>query len=77
MGGCRGRRSPRQTGRILMRRLPRQNQAYYDGLTLLYGTPSGGELESLEALSRVTSDEILAAAKRYLDLDNWATAIVR
>jgi zinc protease len=64
-------------GRILMRRLPRQNQAYYDGLTLLYGRPSGGELESLEALSSVTPDEILAVAKRYLDLDDWAVAIVR
>jgi len=64
-------------GRILMRRLPRQNQAYYDGLTLLYGTTSGGELEFLEALGAVTPEEILRVARHYVNLDAWAVAVVR
>jgi len=64
-------------GRILMRRLPRQNQAMYDSLTLLYGEPSSGELEFLESLDRVTPNEVQAAAKRYMNPDAWVVAIAR
>jgi zinc protease len=64
-------------GRILMRRLPRQNQAYYDGLRLLFGEPSGGDLEFLDALGRVTPAEVVKAAQRYMTTDAWVVAIAR
>jgi predicted Zn-dependent peptidase len=64
-------------GRILMRRLPRQNQAMYDSLSLLYGEPSGGELEFLAAMDEVTPDDVRAAAQRYMNPDNWVVAIAR
>jgi len=66
-----------RVGRILMRRLPSQNQAFYDGLYLLYGVPTGGNLEFLEALRGVGPEEVAAAAKRYIDPDGWVTAIAR
>ncbi len=65
------------TGRILMRRLPRINQAYYDGLQVLYGTPTDGTLEFLEAISELTPEAVAAAASRYLGPENWHVAIVR
>jgi len=64
-------------GRILMRRLPRQNQAFYDGLRLLFGAPTGGDLEFLEALGQVTPEEVVKAARRYMNSDQWAVAIAR
>ena len=66
-----------RVGRILMRRLPSQNQAMYDGLSLFYGRPTGGNLEFLEALSAVTPEQVAAAAKRYIDPERWVVAIVR
>jgi zinc protease len=66
-----------RVGRILMRRLPTQNQAMYDGLSLFRGRPTGGNLEFLEALSKVTPEQVAEAAKRYVDPDLWAVAIVR
>ena len=66
-----------RAGRILMRRLPSQNQAMYDGLSLLHRRPTGGNLEFLEALSTVTPEQVAEAAKRYVDPDRWVVAIVR
>jgi len=66
-----------RVGRILMRRLPSQNQAMYDGLSLFRGQPTGGNLEFLEALSAVTPEQVAEAAKRYVDPDRWVVAIVR
>jgi predicted Zn-dependent peptidase len=60
-----------------MRRLPSQNQAFYDGLRLLYGGPSDGNLDYLEAMARVTPEQALEAAKLYIDPDRWAVAIAR
>lgn len=65
------------TGRILMRRLPRINQAYYDGLRVLYGTPTDGSLELLAAISELTPEAVAAAARRYLSPADWHVAIVR
>ena len=64
-------------GRILMRRLPRQNQAFYDGLRILFGAPTGGDLEFLEALGEVTPEEVVKAARRYMNSSQWAVAIAR
>ena len=64
-------------GRILMRRLPRQNQALYDGLRLLYGAPTEGNLEVLAAMGRVTPEQVVQAAVRYIDPTTWAVAVVR
>jgi zinc protease len=64
-------------GRILMRRLPRKNQAFYDGLDLLYGVPSGGSLEFLEGLGAITTADVAAAVTRYVDADTWSVAIAR
>jgi len=64
-------------GRILMRRLPSQNQAMYDGLSLFYGLPTGGNLEFLEQLSAVTPEQVAEAAKRFIDPESWAVTIVR
>lgn len=64
-------------GRILMRRLPRQNQAMYDGLRLFYGQPTGGNLEFLEAMGRLAPEQVVAAAKRYMLPESWAVAVVR
>ena len=66
-----------RVGRILMRRLPTQNQAMYDGLQLFYGRPTGGNLEFLEAISTVTPEQVADAAKRYIDPDRWVVAIIR
>ncbi len=66
-----------RTGRILMRRLPRINQAYYDGLRVLYGTPTAGNLEFLAAISELTPKTVAAAARRYLSAADWHVAIVR
>ena len=60
-----------------MRRLPSQNQAFYDGLELFYGVPTGGNLAVLDALRGVTAEEVTAAAKGYIDPDGWIAAIVR
>jgi predicted Zn-dependent peptidase len=64
-------------GRILMRRLPRQNQALYDGLRLLYGAPTEGNLEILAAMGRVTPEQVVQAAVRYIDPTTWTVAVVR
>jgi zinc protease len=66
-----------RVGRILMRRLPAQNQAMYDGLKLFRGRPTVGNLEFLEAISTVTPEQVAAAAKRYVDPERWVVAIVR
>ncbi len=63
-------------GRILMRRLPSQNQAMYDGLDLFRGEPSEGSLQALAALSRVTPAQIRQAA-RHLQPSRWAVAVAR
>jgi len=64
-------------GRILMRRLPRQNQAYYDGLRLLYGRATGGDLDFLAALGEVTPEQVSEAARKYIDPETWIVATVR
>jgi len=64
-------------GRILMRRLPAQNQAMYDGLDLLYGQPSSGSLDFLEAMGRITPDQVRRAAERYLVPETWAIAVAK
>ena len=66
-----------RVGRILMRRLPSQNQAMYDGLSLFHGRPTGGNLEFLEAMSTLNPEQVAEAAKRYVDPERWAVAIVR
>ena len=66
-----------RVGRILMRRLPAQNQAMYDGLELFHGRPTGGNLEFLEEISAVTPEQVAEAARRYVDPDRWVVAIVR
>jgi len=66
-----------RVGRILMRRLPSQNQAMYDGLSLFHGRPTGGNLEFLEAMSTLTPEQVAEAAKRYVAPERWAVAIVR
>ncbi|RMG48553.1 MAG: insulinase family protein [Acidobacteria bacterium] len=64
-------------GRIFMRRLTSINQAYYDALGLLYGEPTGGDPELLEAIRRVTPEQVLRAARAYIDPDRFAVAVVR
>jgi len=65
------------TGRILMRRLTSQNQAMYDGLQILYGVFTSGNLDFLAAMGAVTPGEVAAAARRYIQPDQWSLAVVR
>jgi predicted Zn-dependent peptidase len=64
-----------RVGRLLMRRLSSVNRAYYDGLDLLFGERTEGNLEFLEALQAVTADEATAALRRYVDPERWVVAI--
>ena len=66
-----------RTGRILMRRLPSQNQAMYDSLQIFYRMPTGGNLEFLAAMNAVTPDQVSAAARRYIRPEQWSLAMVR
>jgi predicted Zn-dependent peptidase len=64
-----------RVGRLLMRRLTSVNQAYYDGLDLLYGTRTEGSLGLLDALKGVTPAQLREAARKYVDPETWVVAV--
>ncbi|UCF66620.1 MAG: insulinase family protein [Acidobacteriota bacterium] len=66
-----------RNGRLLMRRLTSINQAYYDGMDLLFDRPTEGALEFLEKLKSVTPEQAREAARLYIDPDKWVVALAR
>ncbi len=64
-------------GRMLMRRMARINQAYFAALELAAGRKPGDDLGRLDALKRVTSQDVARVARKYLDPARCAVVIVR
>ena len=53
-------------GRLLMRRLPRINQAYFLGLEAMTGRPAGDELARIAAIAKVTAADVARVRRAYL-----------
>lgn len=64
-------------GRLLMRRMTRINQAYFAGLDLMAGRSPGDALDRVNALGKVTAEDIARVVAAHLDLSRCATVVVR
>ncbi|MGR3176999.1 MAG: M16 family metallopeptidase [Candidatus Anammoxibacter sp.] len=63
-------------GRMMMRRLPRINQAYYAGIYEFYKGDYGYDKKFIEQLSKVTPDDLKRVAERYLQTENYLWVVI-
>lgn len=64
-------------GRMMFRRLSSINQAYYLGTSLFFENDMNHDQAFLDALSKVTLDDVNRVANKYLKVENPITIVVR
>jgi len=64
-------------GRLLMRRLTRINQAYFDALDVMAGRPPGDGLRRLDRILEVKPADVKRVASAYFDPGACARVVVR
>ncbi|MGR3319572.1 MAG: M16 family metallopeptidase [Candidatus Anammoxibacter sp.] len=63
-------------GRMMMRRLPRINQAYYAAIYEFYKGDYSYDKKFIERLNKVTPDDVKRVVERYLQTENYLWVVI-
>jgi predicted Zn-dependent peptidase len=64
-------------GRALMRRMTAINRARYLGLRAMTGVPAHEDLDALDAMDRVTREDLARLGQEWLEAERFRVVIVR